>query len=52
MRDVGARTIAQDEPTCVVFGMPGEAVRLRAASDVLAPEAIAQVLRALGTDGG
>jgi two-component system chemotaxis response regulator CheB len=30
MRDAGARTIAQDEASCVVFGMPREAVRLGA----------------------
>ena len=28
MRDVGARTLAQDEASCVVFGMPKEAIRL------------------------
>jgi two-component system chemotaxis response regulator CheB len=27
MRDAGARTIGQDEATCVVYGMPGEAVK-------------------------
>jgi two-component system, chemotaxis family, protein-glutamate methylesterase/glutaminase len=27
MRNVGARTLAQDEETCVVFGMPKEAVK-------------------------
>lgn len=27
MRDAGARTIAQDEQSCVVYGMPREAVR-------------------------
>ncbi len=26
MRDAGARTIAQDEATCIVFGMPKEAI--------------------------
>ena len=26
MRDLGAFTIAQDEATCVVFGMPKEAI--------------------------
>jgi two-component system chemotaxis response regulator CheB len=27
MRDAGARTVGQNEATCVVYGMPGEAVR-------------------------
>ena len=27
MRNAGARTIAQDEETCVVFGMPKEAIK-------------------------
>jgi two-component system chemotaxis response regulator CheB len=31
MRDGGAETVAQDEATCVVYGMPGEAVKLGAA---------------------
>ena len=31
MRDAGAHTVAQDEATCVVFGMPKEAIRLEAA---------------------
>jgi len=37
----GGRTIAQDESTCVVFGMPGEAVSLGAAEEVLPVEEIA-----------
>jgi two-component system, chemotaxis family, protein-glutamate methylesterase/glutaminase len=36
MRKAGARTAAQDEASCVVWGMPREAVRLGAADDVLA----------------
>jgi two-component system chemotaxis response regulator CheB len=28
MRDAGARTIGQDEASCVVYGMPKEAVKL------------------------
>lgn len=36
MRTAGARTIAQDEATCVVFGMPKEAIELGAA-EVVAP---------------
>ncbi|TXI77224.1 MAG: chemotaxis response regulator protein-glutamate methylesterase [Dokdonella sp.] len=35
MRDGGARTIAQDEASCVVFGMPREAIRLGAAEQTL-----------------
>ena len=36
MRQAGARTAAQDEASCVVFGMPREAIRLGAADDVVA----------------
>ena len=36
MRDAGAHTIAQDEASCVVFGMPKEALKLEAAAQVLA----------------
>ncbi|MDR1350795.1 MAG: chemotaxis response regulator protein-glutamate methylesterase [Zoogloeaceae bacterium] len=35
MHDVGARTIAQDEASCVVFGMPKEAIKLGAADEVM-----------------
>jgi two-component system chemotaxis response regulator CheB len=35
MRRAGAVTAAQDEASCVVFGMPREAIRLGAARDVL-----------------
>jgi two-component system chemotaxis response regulator CheB len=35
MLDAGAHTIAQDEPSSVVWGMPGSAVRLGAAQHVL-----------------
>lgn len=35
MKDNGAQTIAQDEATCVVFGMPREAILLKAADHVL-----------------
>lgn len=35
MRKSGAQTIAQDEPSCVVFGMPKEAIKLNAASAVV-----------------
>ena len=35
LREAGANTIAQNEETCVVFGMPREAIRLNAAQHVL-----------------
>lgn len=35
MHDAGSRTIAEDESTCVVFGMPKEAIKLGAVDDVL-----------------
>ncbi len=34
MRNQGARTIAQDEASCVVFGMPKEAIKMGAAENV------------------
>ncbi len=40
MRDAGAHTIAQDEKTCVVFGMPKEAIKMGGAITVLPLEAI------------
>ena len=30
MKEAGAHTIAQDEASCVVFGMPKEAIKLKA----------------------
>lgn len=47
MRDRGAVTIAQDSESSVVHGMPGEAIRLDAATYVLAPDAIAATLATL-----
>jgi two-component system chemotaxis response regulator CheB len=35
MRDAGASTVAQDEASCVVFGMPKEAIRLEAVERVM-----------------
>jgi two-component system chemotaxis response regulator CheB len=35
MKQAGAKTIAQDEKTCVVFGMPKEAIKLGAADKVV-----------------
>ena len=41
LRQAGSHTIAQDEATCVVFGMPAEAIRLSAVQQVLPLETIA-----------
>jgi two-component system chemotaxis response regulator CheB len=41
MKQAGARTIAQDEHTCVVFGMPNEAIKLGGVDKVLPLELIA-----------
>lgn len=35
MRDAGARTIAQDEKSCVVFGMPKEAIKAGAVEKIV-----------------
>jgi len=35
MHEAGARTIAQDEASCVVFGMPKEAIKLGAADQTI-----------------
>jgi len=48
MRDAGARTAAQDEASCVVYGMPREAVRLGAADAVLGLEEIPGWLQKAG----
>ena len=42
--DGGARCIAQNEETCVVFGMPKEAIKLQAVDDILALEHIARAI--------
>lgn len=44
MKAAGAHTIAQNEETCVVFGMPHEAIELGAAQKVLPLGSIAQAI--------
>ncbi len=44
MRKAGAATVAQDEASCVVFGMPKVAIELGAAEQVLPLERIAETL--------
>jgi len=41
MKDAGAKTVAQDEKSCVVFGMPKEAIKLGAADKILPLDSIA-----------
>jgi two-component system, chemotaxis family, protein-glutamate methylesterase/glutaminase len=40
MHDCGARTYAQDEASCVVYGMPKEAVKLGAVDEIIALQRI------------
>jgi two-component system chemotaxis response regulator CheB len=47
LKDAGGITIAQDEESSVVHGMPGQAIKIGAATHVLSPEHIARVLPAL-----
>jgi two-component system, chemotaxis family, protein-glutamate methylesterase/glutaminase len=42
MKNAGAETIAQDEKSCVVFGMPKEAIKIGAANDVVPLQDIAE----------
>jgi len=49
MRQAGAATIAQDESSCVVFGMPRAAIELGAAERVLGLDRIPQEMLRLAT---
>lgn len=42
MKDAGARTIAQNEESCVVFGMPKEAIKLGAAEKIINIDNVAE----------
>jgi two-component system chemotaxis response regulator CheB len=44
MHDGGARTLAQNEETCVVFGMPKEAIKLQAVDEILPLEQMARAI--------
>jgi two-component system chemotaxis response regulator CheB len=49
MHKAGAATVAQDEASCVVFGMPKEAIALGGADKVLPLEQLArEIVRANG----
>jgi two-component system, chemotaxis family, response regulator WspF len=51
LRRAGWHTIAQDEASCAVYGMPKAAVELGGANEVLPPEAIGRRLRGLISSG-
>jgi len=51
MKERGAVTVAQDRESCVVYGMPAEAVKLNGAVHVLSPEKITAFLNSLGSSG-
>jgi two-component system chemotaxis response regulator CheB len=44
LHDGGARTIAQDEASCVVFGMPKEAIKLGAVDEILPLDRVADAI--------
>ena len=48
MRDAGAHTVAQDEKSCVVFGMPKVAIELGAVNRTLPLERIHEAVVAAG----
>ena len=47
MRNAGAHTIAQNEQTCVVYGMPREAIEKGAAEKIVPLEKVTETLIAL-----
>ena len=47
MKDKGAITIAQDKESSVIHGMPGEAIKLNAATYILSPDDITATLISL-----
>jgi two-component system chemotaxis response regulator CheB len=49
LKEKGAYTLAQDEASCVVFGMPRAALALGAVTEVAPPEEIGHRLRELAT---
>jgi two-component system, chemotaxis family, protein-glutamate methylesterase/glutaminase len=51
LRRAGARTLVQDEASSVVWGMPGAAVGLGAAEEVLPLQQVAHRLLAVAHDG-
>lgn len=44
MHDCGAQTVAQDEDSCVVFGMPKEAIKLGAVDRIISLDQVAHAI--------
>jgi two-component system chemotaxis response regulator CheB len=44
MKQAGASTIAQDEASCIVFGMPNEAIKRQAVDRIMPLDAIARAI--------
>lgn len=44
LKDAGALTFAQDKESSLVFGMPGEAIKINAANYILTPQQLIDVL--------
>lgn len=51
LHDGGARTIAQDEASCVVFGMPKEAIKIGAVDEIMPLECVADAIQRFDARG-
>jgi two-component system, chemotaxis family, protein-glutamate methylesterase/glutaminase len=49
MKELGAYTLVQNAESSVVFGMPGEALRIGAADQALSPQKIAEIIARAGS---
>ncbi|WP_306605835.1 chemotaxis response regulator protein-glutamate methylesterase [Azonexus sp.] len=52
MKDAGAKTIAQDEASCVVFGMPKEAIKLGCVDQTMPLDKIPEAMMAYTRSAG
>ena len=51
LHDGGARTIAQDEASCVVFGMPKEAIKLGAVDEIMPLDRVGRAMMQFDAGG-
>lgn len=52
LKDAGSVTIAQNAESSIIFGMPGEAIKIGGATQVLSPEKIPVFIKGLLEKGG